>query len=156
MSELQRQHQEHLQRVASFTRAARSFVENKKRERLMTAINAAVARSEARRRERDFISRLAQLPIEKKRIIIRIVARSYGVKLSDLMGSRRHARLVEPRQVAMYLCREITGQSFNKIGAAFSRDHSTVVHATQKMAHRVKNDIAFAATISGLKAQVAS
>ena len=66
--------------------------------------------------------------------IISTVSRFYGVEVSDLIGSSRRQPLARQRQVAMYMCREHTGLSLPRIGAAFGgRDHTTVMHAVDKI-----------------------
>jgi ABC-type multidrug transport system ATPase subunit len=62
------------------------------------------------------------------------VARHYGISIDELVGDKRTKRVVEPRQVAMYLSRELTDASLPAIGRAFGgRDHTTVIYAVQKM-----------------------
>jgi chromosomal replication initiator protein len=66
--------------------------------------------------------------------IQREVERLFGVSHSDLIGSKRSQAIVYPRQVAMYLSRELTDMSLPKIGAEFGgRDHTTVMHAQAKI-----------------------
>lgn len=66
--------------------------------------------------------------------IKRTVAEYYKVKLSDLDSKRRHASIVLPRQVAMYLCKELTSKSLPNIGEQFGgRNHTTVMHACKKI-----------------------
>jgi chromosomal replication initiator protein len=58
----------------------------------------------------------------------------FGLTIEDLTGSNRSRLLVTARQMAMYLTRELTDLSLPKIGQAFGgRDHTTVMHATQKI-----------------------
>jgi chromosomal replication initiator protein len=58
----------------------------------------------------------------------------FGVTLEDLCGSSRSRMLVTARQIAMYLCRELTELSLPKIGQHFGgRDHTTVMHAERKI-----------------------
>lgn len=69
------------------------------------------------------------------------VARYYDLTLADLVGSKRSRFVVFPRQVAMYVARELTGQSLPKIGELFGgRDHTTVMHAHSKIADTMKVD----------------
>ncbi|HEX7355674.1 MAG TPA: chromosomal replication initiator protein DnaA [Mycobacteriales bacterium] len=67
-------------------------------------------------------------------IIIGATAAYFGLTVEDLCGSSRSRVLVNARQIAMYLCRELTEQSLPKIGQAFGgRDHTTVMHAERKI-----------------------
>jgi len=66
--------------------------------------------------------------------IQREVCRYYTISHADLVGSKRSQAIVYPRQIAMYLARELTDLSLPKIGAEFGgRDHTTVMHATAKI-----------------------
>lgn len=70
-----------------------------------------------------------------------IVAKYFNITVEDLKGSRRSADIAFPRQVAMYLCRDIAQISTPKIGQAFGkRDHSTVMHACNKIAKEMKEN----------------
>jgi chromosomal replication initiator protein len=60
-------------------------------------------------------------------------AQYFGISIDDLVGSSRSRVLVNARQIAMYLCRELTEQSLPKIGQQFGRDHTTVMHAERKI-----------------------
>jgi chromosomal replication initiator protein len=65
----------------------------------------------------------------------------FGMTMQELTGDRRSQQIVYPRQVAMYLCRELTDSSLPKIGKKFGgRDHTTVIHATSKIAKLIKED----------------
>ena len=65
----------------------------------------------------------------------------FGISLQELTGDRRSQAIVYPRQVAMYLCRELTDSSLPKIGKKFGgRDHTTVIHATTKIAKLIQQD----------------
>jgi chromosomal replication initiator protein len=73
--------------------------------------------------------------------IQKVVADYYKVKLADLCGKRRLASIVLPRQVAMYLIKELTQKSLPDIGEAFGgRDHTTVLHAVRKIALEKTNN----------------
>ncbi|MCX6432108.1 MAG: chromosomal replication initiator protein DnaA [Actinobacteria bacterium] len=66
--------------------------------------------------------------------IMAATAQYFGVTIDDLCGSSRSRVLVTARQIAMYLCRELTDLSLPKIGQAFGgRDHTTVMHADRKI-----------------------
>jgi chromosomal replication initiator protein len=67
-------------------------------------------------------------------IIMAVTAEYFQISLDDLAGASRRRDLVGPRQIAMYLCRELTELSLPKIGATFGgRDHTTVMHAERKI-----------------------
>jgi chromosomal replication initiator protein len=69
------------------------------------------------------------------------VVERFGMSLGELTGDRRSQSIVYPRQVAMYLCRELTDSSLPKIGKKFGgRDHTTVIHATSKIAKLIQED----------------
>jgi len=69
------------------------------------------------------------------------VSGRFGLSLEELCGDRRSQNIVYPRQVAMYLSRELTDSSLPKIGREFGgRDHTTVIHATSKIARLIKED----------------
>jgi chromosomal replication initiator protein len=68
-------------------------------------------------------------------VILKAVCQHFQITLADLKGKRRTKGLSHPRQVAMYLCRELTSASFPEIGQKIGgRDHSTVMYACSKIA----------------------
>lgn len=70
--------------------------------------------------------------------IITRTASFFGLKFDDLVSSRRSHRIALARQIAMYVCREMTGLSLTAIGSIFGgRDHTTVIHAYQKIANEM-------------------
>ncbi|MDR1978650.1 MAG: chromosomal replication initiator protein DnaA [Synergistaceae bacterium] len=70
-----------------------------------------------------------------------IVAENFEMTVEDLTSSKRTADIALARQVAMYLCRELTESSLHSIALAFKKkDHTTVIHARDKVGHMVKND----------------
>jgi chromosomal replication initiator protein len=69
------------------------------------------------------------------------VGEFYGLKLEDFKARKRTKAVAFPRQVAMYLSRELTDYSLPKIGDAFGgRDHTTVIHAHEKIAAAMQQD----------------
>ena len=81
--------------------------------------------------------------------IQRRVAEHYDVRLADMTSKRRPANIAFPRQVAMYLARELTKASLNEIGDAFGgRDHGTVLHACKLVKRRMKEQDSVRQTIS--------
>ena len=87
--------------------------------------------------------------------IIDIVTSSYHVKLSELQSKRRQKSISIPRQVSMYLARKRTRFSLEQIGGYFGgRDHTTVMHAINKVNQRLKQDPAFSQHIDQLDDQI--
>ena len=84
--------------------------------------------------------------------IIQTVSSHYSVSGEDVTGKRRSRDIALPRQVSMYLIRELTPLSTTAIGRVFSgRDHSTVMHSCEKVAEMMRKDIAFRKTVDELK-----
>ena len=73
-------------------------------------------------------------------VIIRTTAQAYGFSPDDLLSSSRRQPLVLARQIAMYLCRELTDLSLPKIGENFNRDHTTVLHSVEKVKRILRSD----------------
>ena len=73
--------------------------------------------------------------------IQRMVSDHYGIRINDLLSSRRSRSVARPRQVAMYLSKELTEHSLPEIGASFDRDHTTVMHACRKIIELIGSDI---------------
>ena len=81
--------------------------------------------------------------------IQRRVAEHFDVRLADMTSKRRPANIAFPRQIAMYLARELTKASLNEIGEAFGgRDHGTVLHACKLVRRRMKEQDKIRQTIS--------
>ena len=84
--------------------------------------------------------------------IQRAVAEHYDVRLADMTSKRRPANIAFPRQVAMFLARELTKCSLNEIGDAFGgRDHGTVLHAHKLVKRRMGEDEKIRSTVSMLE-----
>ncbi|MDN6624288.1 MAG: chromosomal replication initiator protein DnaA, partial [Acidipropionibacterium jensenii] len=82
---------------------------------------------------RDLIPDGQEAPVTVDRIIT-VTAGYFGITRDDLMGTSRTQTVVTARQIAMYLCRELTDLSLPKIGAEFGgKDHTTVMHADRKI-----------------------
>lgn len=85
------------------------------------------------------------------------VARQYRVRVLDLVSARREQRLVWPRFVAMYLCRELTAHSLPAIGRHFGdRDHTSISYALRRVAQRMERDLVEAAAIQALRRDLAA
>lgn len=69
------------------------------------------------------------------------LCRTFGVSMTELKGDKRSQNIVFPRQIAMYLSRELTDSSLPQIGRLFGgRDHSTVIHAYDKISRLIKEE----------------
>jgi len=94
----------------------------------------------------------AQISIDR---IQELVCERFGVTHEELTGDRRSQNIVYPRQVAMYLARELTDSSLPKIGKEFGgRDHTTVIHATSKIARLIREDRSVYNLVQELTARV--
>jgi chromosomal replication initiator protein len=94
----------------------------------------------------------AQISIER---IQDLVCERFSVTMQELTGDRRSQNIVYPRQVAMYLSRELTDSSLPKIGKEFGgRDHTTVIHATSKIARLIREDRSVYNLVQELTARV--
>lgn len=68
------------------------------------------------------------------KLIMQVVCKFFNIKVSDIVSDKRSNNVAYPRQIAMYLCRELANMSFPSIGKDFGgRDHSTVLHAYSKI-----------------------
>ncbi|MFB4168754.1 chromosomal replication initiator protein DnaA [Virgibacillus sp. JSM 102003] len=85
------------------------------------------------------------------------VGEKYNIKLEDFMAKKRTKSIAFPRQIAMYLSRELTDFSLPKIGEEFGgRDHTTVIHAHEKISKMMENDTLMHKDIEELKEQLKS
>lgn len=73
--------------------------------------------------------------------IQKTVCEYYDVQMNELLSKKRHKQIVFPRQIAMYLCRNLTDASYPQIGDQFGgRDHTTILHAYEKIDKQIKED----------------
>lgn len=94
--------------------------------------------------------------VEPRRIkiedILRIISRHFGVSKGDLLSQRRHRSVVWPRQIGMYLAKQLTHRSLPEIGRRFgNRDHTTVLHAIRKIEGVIAGDANLRDEIDELK-----
>lgn len=88
-------------------------------------------------------------------IIQQIVADYYNLKIDEFKAKKRTRAVAFPRQIAMFLCRELTDFSLPKIGEEFGgRDHTTVIHAHEKISNGINEDISFNSLIENLKEKI--
>lgn len=84
--------------------------------------------------------------------IIKVVGEYFNVSSFEIKGKKKNKSLIQPRQIAMYLARDITEYSTTEIGTEFGgRDHTTVMHAHDRIESLMKGDESFANTIVKLK-----
>ena len=75
------------------------------------------------------------------KLIINVVAEHFGVKVEDITSKRRNSEFVQPRQVVMYLCRELTDTSFADIGKMLGKkDHTTIIHGVNKITSELESN----------------
>ena len=97
---------------------------------------------------------------DKKKIVAmddiqEAVCSQFHVKLTELKSRRRSKTLVHPRQIAMYLCRELTDASYPEIGRQFGgKDHTTIIHACRQVAKAKETDTTLQTTLDTLKEQI--
>ncbi|GGI95030.1 chromosomal replication initiator protein DnaA [Alicyclobacillus cellulosilyticus] len=83
--------------------------------------------------------------------IQKVVSDHFGIKPEDLIAKSRAKHVVVPRQIAMYLTRELTDLSLPKIGEAFGgRDHTTILHACEKVSEELKTNEELRRTVESL------
>lgn len=85
------------------------------------------------------------------RQILAFVAKYFQTTESDLRSAARQRSIAEPRQLVMFLCKELTTMSFPDIGTLLNRDHSTVMHGYQKIRDRLAKDPVYRSNIDALK-----
>ena len=99
---------------------------------------------------KDIISNHRPKEITPERIQ-KVVADYYQLKVEDMKSKKRNRPIAYPRQIAMHLCRELTDLSLPKIGELFGgRDHTTVIHACDKIARDMESDLQVKRTINEL------
>ncbi len=84
--------------------------------------------------------------------VLRLVAQHYNIRLTDIRSAKKTRQISEPRQIAMFLARQLTKAPLVKIGQIFGgKDHSTVVHAVKKISARMAKDMEFKREIKQIK-----
>ncbi|GAB1482305.1 chromosomal replication initiator protein DnaA [Treponema sp.] len=105
----------------------------------------------AQQQLKDFFAspKQANMSIE---VIQRVTADYFSLSFNDLKGKKRTKNIVFPRQLAMFIARDITEFSTTELGVEFGgRDHTTVMHACQKIEERIRSDPTLDSTINTLK-----
>ena len=97
--------------------------------------------------------------IEPRRVkiedILKAVSRHFAVSKQDILSQRRHRSVVWPRQIGMYLAKQMTSRSLPEIGRRFGdRDHTTVLHAIRKIDKELEGNTRLRDELEELKKQI--
>jgi len=100
------------------------------------------------------VERNKELTVEE---ILKRVSSHFNIKISDIKSPKRLKAVVLPRQIAMYLSRQLTSSSYPEIGERFGgKDHSTIIHAIRKIEKLIEEDFQLSSTIENLKKELTS
>ena len=144
-----------------------SFIANKiasNIRELEGALNRVVAYSSLTNKEisneladealKDILSQKANRVLTPT-LIMTVVAKYFNIRPEEFKTQKRNREISFPRQIAMYLCREMAGLSLPKIGEEFGgRDHTTVIHACDKINVDIKNSPDLGTTIDDIKKNI--
>jgi len=98
------------------------------------------------------IERNRELTVEE---IVKKVSLHFNIKISDIKSAKRLKAVVLPRQIAMYISRQLTSSSYPEIGDRFGgKDHSTIIHAIRKIEKLMEEDFQLKSTIDNLKKEL--
>jgi chromosomal replication initiator protein len=98
------------------------------------------------------IERNRELSVEE---ILKKVSLHFNIKVSDIKSAKRLKAVVLPRQIAMYISRQLTSSSYPEIGDRFGgKDHSTIIHAIRKIEKLMEEDFQLKSTIENLKKEL--
>jgi chromosomal replication initiator protein len=113
-------------------------------------VNKKITLEIAHRQLKDFFAQPQQRNITFD-LIQRVVAEYFGISSNELKSKKRTKAIALPRQVAMYIAREITEYSTTEVGLNFGgRDHTTVMHSCQKIENELKTDATLEPTVQHL------
>lgn len=84
-------------------------------------------------------------------LVLSVVGEFYGLSRDKMMGTSRKKQILIPRQISMYLCRDMLGMSLPSIGKLFNKDHSTVSNAIDKIEESLANDISLQNDLRNIK-----
>ena len=101
---------------------------------------AQITRSLAENALKDIFNEQSAIEITPERIQ-EVVAQYYNIRPEDIIGSKRNSSIAKPRQIAMYLSRQLLDMSLPKLGEHFGgRDHTTIIHGINKIQDNLKTD----------------
>jgi len=105
---------------------------------------------------KDIIQPLAGKKVDST-VVMDVVARYYHVTVEDLKSNRRSKEVTNPRQVAMYLCRNLLNMTLPQIGLEFgNRDHTTVMHSCNKVSDDIHGEGTLIKDLDEIKKRIAS
>ena len=84
----------------------------------------------------------------------RAVAGQFSISIADMLGKKKVRNIAEPRMIAMYLSRRLTGRSSTEVGQAFGRNHATVLHAEKQIPVLCRENDAMRRMIAQLERQL--
>ena len=103
---------------------------------------------------KDLISPNAEKEVTPE-LIIQVVADHFGITPLDISSQKRNKEIVYPRQIVMYLCRNMTESPLQSIGRILGgRDHTTIIHGSEKIAADMNKDENLKNTIEILKKKI--
>lgn len=98
---------------------------------------------------KNIITSNQPIPQLTEKIILE-VSRTYNVSVDDLYSKKRDINISNPRQIAMYIMRNVTGMTFQEIGKKFDRNYSTVIHSISTVEDKIEEDSSLKAQISDI------
>lgn len=88
-------------------------------------------------------------------LIVEVVAEHYQISMDQMTGKNRSNAIAKPRQIAMYLCKQMTDYPLDAIGALLGgRDHSTIIHGANKIADEISKDTVLQAQIDTITKKI--
>lgn len=88
-------------------------------------------------------------------LILEVVSEHFGISVDQIMSKSRSSDVAKPRQITMYLCKQLTDLPLDSIGQFLGgRDHSTVIHGIKKVADEVTSDKNFKQTLDTIKNKI--
>ena len=93
----------------------------------------------AKNQLKDFLSSSSSENISLD-VIQKVIADDFNISLSELKGKKKDKKFAVPRQIAIYIAREITEISYTELGNEFGKDHSTIMHAYKNISEKIKID----------------
>ena len=103
---------------------------------------------------KDIISPNATKQVTPK-LIIDVLAEHFGISSEDIVSKRRNSEFVQPRQICMYLCRQLTTESLQSIGKSLGKkDHTTVIHGIEKISEEIVHNEELKSRIETIKKKI--